>query len=75
MKVPPKSSRIRTSINGKWLLKAKQPCAVIQVRPPMPGDASHEVAREAVRRIADKYVTRDGRVLLPSSCGINNKEA
>jgi hypothetical protein len=64
MKLPPKGSRIQTGKNGKWRLPVKQPCAVLLMRPPMravltPGEA----AQEAVRQIADKYVTRDGRLL------------
>jgi hypothetical protein len=70
MKAPPKNSRVRTSTNGKWQLQPKQPPAatqVVQARPQVsPGDASHDSAREAVRRMADKYITRDGRVLLPN---------
>jgi hypothetical protein len=65
MKVPPKGSQIRTLTNGKWQLKAKQPCTVTQVRPQIPPrDASYEAAREAARRIADKYCTRDGPPLV-----------
>jgi hypothetical protein len=77
MKSPPKHSRIRTSTDGKWLLKATQQRAVTQVRtqarPPIPPrDASHDAAREAARRLADKYCTRDGRQLFSVASRTDN---
>jgi hypothetical protein len=57
MKTSTKSSRVR-----------KQPPATPATTqaPPMSRD---EAEREAARRTADKYITRDGRVLEPSRRG------